>query len=238
MIGIMLLCSTLAHAETVADAYPPPKPSVRYPAEGFGAWVQQRPVAPEQRPITTFDGRVVHHEGRVIQLPLVSGDLQQCADSAIRLRAEWLREGGHPITFHATSGDPIDWTTYQFGQRPYESEGHIAWKPGGDGSWESYLRWVFMWAGTRSLAYDTVPVSEPHPGDLLVNPGSPGHAVVLLDVAKHGEDTYVLVGEGYMPAQSFHVEHGPHQGWWRYNDGVQLPHWWMPATGLRRFKDP
>jgi hypothetical protein len=95
-----------------------------------------------------------------------------------------------------------------------------------------------MWAGTRSLvAYDTVAAEgAPSPGDLLVEGGSPGHAVVLLDVARTADATYVLVGEGFMPAQDFHVELGPHGGWWRWDDGVELPHWTLEGSGLRRWR--
>ena len=96
-----------------------------------------------------------------------------------------------------------------------------------------------MWAGTRSLAaYETDPVKGPPvPGDLLVSPGSPGHAVLLLDVATRGEETFVLIGEGFMPAQNFHVEIGPHEGWWRWDEGVRLHHWDLRGSGVhRRFK--
>ena len=37
----------------------------------------------------------------------------------------------------------------------------------------------------------------------------------LMDVAR-GEELLVLLGEGYMPAQEFHVELGPEDGWWNY----------------------
>ena len=39
------------------------------------------------------DGQTVAHRARVIDLPVVPGDLQQCADSAIRLRAAGDRTG-------------------------------------------------------------------------------------------------------------------------------------------------
>jgi len=100
-----------------------------------------------------------------------------------------------------------------------------------------------MWAGTRSLhAYDTAPApagTEPHPGDLLVDPGSPGHAVLLLDVARAADGAvWLLVGEGYMPAQQLHVELGPSGGWWRWSPerGLALDHWSFDADALRQWK--
>jgi len=175
-----------------------------------------------------------------VDLPLVKGDLQQCADSAIRLHAEWQRSEGKPdISYHATSGDPIPWSRYQAGERPYVSNNHIAWRSiGTPGSWDNWLRSVFMWAGTRSLqAYETVPVSQPMPGDVLVEGGSPGHAVLILDVATRGDETWLLIGEGFMPAQDFHVELGPEAGWWLWTEqGLGLPHWWMDSDSLRRWR--
>jgi hypothetical protein len=223
-------------ATTLRAAFPPPAGAERVDGGDFGAWLGALALADAGEPVRTFDGREVGHDARVIALPLVSGDLQQCADSAIRLRAEWLRETGGEVMYHATSGDPIPWSRWAGGERPYAEGNALAWTAGGDGSWEGYLRAVFMYAGTRSLALDTDPAADPRPGDLLVQPGSPGHAVVLLDVARGADALYVLVGEGYMPAQSFHVELGPEGGWWRWQDGVALPHWTLPASGLRRWK--
>lgn len=224
-----------AFPATLAEVFPPPAGFERVAPEPFGAWLQARQVRDEGVPVRTHDGRVVAHRARVIELPLVAGDLQQCADSVIRLRAEWLRETGAGVSFHATSGDPIPWSRWSGGERPFEAGGRLQWRPGTDGGWEAYLRSVFTWAGTRSLAFDTRAVSVPEPGDLLVAPGSPGHAVLLVDVAQLEGEIRVLVAEGYMPAQDFHVELGPYDGWWAWEDGVALPHWTLPASGLRRF---
>lgn len=229
------LLVALARAETVGQAFPPPEGAQRVVPDAFGAWLQALALHPPDRGVSTHDGRPVHHDGRVIVFPLVQGDLQQCADTAIRLRAEWLRETGGEIVFHATSGDPMPWTRWERGERPFESGGRLHWRAGTQGGWESYLQRVFQWAGTRSLAFDTVPATDPRPGDVVVDAGSPGHAVILLDVATRGSETWVLVGEGYMPAQDLHVEIGPERGWWPWRGGVDLPHWRLPAEGLRRW---
>lgn len=219
-------------------AFPPPAGAVRVPGEdGFGAWLAARTLDRADAPIRTHDGRVVHHDGRRVELSLVPGDLQQCADSLLRLRATWLRQIGRPVVFHATSGDPLPWARYREGERPWVDGGRIRWRPGGDGTFPGYLRHLFVWAGTASLAaHDTVPDTEPHPGDVLVDPGFPGHAVMLLDVARRGEETFVLVGEGFMPAQDFHVERGPHAGWWRWGPGIDLPAWRFGADHLHRWR--
>jgi hypothetical protein len=240
---LLLAALTSAGAESIADAYPPPTGAQRVEAGPFGRWLQKRSLKPEGSPIRTHDGRRVPHDGRPVALDLVRGDLQQCADSAIRLRAEWLRQSGASsatISFFATSGDPLPWDRYAQGEQPYVLNEHIAWRKVDreKQTWEGWLSAVFTWAGTRSLAaYETRAVDEPRPGDLLVEGGSPGHAAVILDVAVRGEQIYLLLGEGFMPAQDFHVEHGPASGWWAWeSDGVDLGHWHMGPKALRRWK--
>lgn len=237
-----LLFSAVAAAATVGEAYPPPPGATRLPTDAYGAWLRSLPLRPDGVPIRTHDGRIVAHDGRPVSLPLVRGDLQQCADSAIRLRAEFTRAVGDAggLSFHATSGDPLPWRRFSGGERPRAVGNRIVWSPVDPAgqTWEAWLTAVFMWAGTRSLAaHDTAPVATPRAGDMLIVGGSPGHAVVLLDVATRGAETLLLLGEGYMPAQDFHVEHGPQQGWWTWSDaGVDLGHWAMPADSLRRWR--
>jgi hypothetical protein len=220
----------------VAEAFPPPAGATLVPRDAFGEWLASLELVDPSVPVRTFDGRVVGHTARVVKLPMVPGDLQQCADSAIRLRAEWLRETGGEVAFHATSGDLLSWERWRRGERPVEAGGRIRWRRGTKGGWDEYLAKVFTWAGTRSLALDTTAAAEPRAGDLLVVPGSPGHAVVLLDVARRGDETLVLIGEGYMPAQDFHVEIGPERGWWRFEGVFDLGHVTMPSSGLRRWR--
>ena len=233
----------LAHAETIVEAYPPPPGSQERQPNAYGAWLQNRQLLDESAPILTHDGREVHHNGRPVDLDMVRGDLQQCADSAIRLRAEWLRETKAPLdqlSFYATSGDPLPWSRFLAGERPYVVNNRIHWRAGHsqNPSFETWLSAVFTWAGTRSLAaYETQPTEHPEPGDMLVEPGSPGHAVVILNVATRGEQTFLLLGEGFMPAQQFHVEHGPEHGWWEWTaNGLRLPAFVMSKESLRRWK--
>jgi hypothetical protein len=223
--------------QTIADAFPPPAGSSRVQADAFGAWIRDRPLAPASHLITAYDGSVIRHDGRVVDMPLVPGDLQQCADSVIRLRAEWLRQQDQPVLFHATSGDPMPWARYRDGETPYADGNALFWRPGGTGKWEDYLVKVFTWAGTDSLQrLDSVSATEPMPGAILVEGGFPGHAVLILDVARSDTATWLLVGEGFMPAQDFHVERGPDRGWWPWTGALDLGHWDFDAADLRAFK--
>ncbi len=244
LLFLGLVRTASASAPTITQAYPPPPGATRVAPDAFGQWLQARTLAPADQPVRTHAGAVVPQDARVIQLPLVPGDLQQCADTAIRLRSEWQREQGLPVTWHATSGDLVPWSRWQAGERPRAEGKGLTWSSGGargdsDASWERYLAAVFTWAGTASLqAHDTVPAASPQPGDVVVQGGFPGHAVILLDVAVEPDgDTWVLVAEGFMPAQDAHVQHGPHHQWWAWDpvEGLALPYWPLPAEGLRRW---
>lgn len=228
--------------ETIRTAFPVPDGFTRQPAsepkrEAFAAYLGDLPVMAASEPILTHAGDVVHRPARVIDVPMVPGDLQQCADTLIRFRASFLRQRGENISFFATSGDPIPWSRYSAGERPYVNDRNIAWKQGSDGAWESYLAYVFRWAGTLSLqAYETTPTTHPEPGDLLVQGGSPGHAVQIVDVATDTNGhTLLLIAQGFMPAQRAHLVIGPQSGWWRWDAGLDLGFWAFDSTHLRRW---
>jgi len=233
----------LGHYElssTVTGAYPPPQGAERYPVQGFGAYLQALELEAPSVPVTTYRGDVVPGDFHVVKLPLVSGNLQQCADTAIRLRAEWLVAQGRDdeVMFHATSGDAMPWSRYRDGEKAYEQDNRLRWRSAPAQSWDQYLSAVFMWAGTRSLRYDTVQAEHPVAGDVLVLPGSPGHAVIILAVSHAKGQRYLLVGQGYMPAQRFHIVRGPHRGWWAWDEqhGASIGPWDFPASSLRRWR--
>jgi hypothetical protein len=103
-----------------------------------------------------------------------------------------------------------------------------------------------MYAGTRSLELDTKPVRLDQPiaaGDILLRPGSPGHVVMVLDVAEGRDgEQLAVIGQGSMPAQELHVLPGPVEGaWFRFPSGedveVDVPGWGaLPRSSLRRFR--
>ena len=84
----------------------------------------------------------------------------------------------------------------------------------------------------------TAVTRPPQPGDVLVRSGSPGHAVLLVDVARRGEEPFILVVESYLPAQDLHVEEGPEGGWWRWDPEAEmdLRTWVFSAADLRAWR--
>jgi len=266
VLAVVLVLQLPAAVDTVAERFPANDGFVSVVVDegSFGAFLRRLPLLPPGTPVRSFRGDVVDAPWAkaVVDLDVSNKDLQQCADSAIRLWAEYrwskgdvdqvgvdqvgvdlvgVDKAGAGFSLHATSGDPLPWRRFAAGERPVVVNNRIAWKQQAKASssketFRSYLENVFMWAGSRSLANDTDAVGEVAPGDLLVKGGSPGHVLVVLDVARSaaGGERW-LIGQGYMPAQSFHV-----LGWFAVDDdgAVTVPSWPGPfaRSSRRRFR--
>ncbi|HND29160.1 MAG TPA: DUF4846 domain-containing protein [Myxococcota bacterium] len=241
----MIALVGLLWAETLQEAFPPPPGAQRVPvqADDFGAWLRQLPLYPPDREVHSYRGDLLDMPAaRVVEMDVGTRDLQQCADSILRLRATWERLQGRMPAYHYTSGYLSSWESWAGGARPRVSGSTVTTQKGAaaaDHSDASFVRWLtdlYMYAGTRSLPLDSVADQQVDPGDFLVTPGSPGHAVLVLDVAEGGGGRWVLVGQGYMPAMDFHVVQGETQGWFLVQGEVlntaPIP---MPWSGLRRW---
>jgi hypothetical protein len=201
------------------------------------------------------------HLAAVVVLDVGRQDLQQCADSVIRLHAEWLfAQGRRDASYRAASGAPMPFSRWARGERMLPEGSGFAWKPlkarppargtpppardDGHADYRAWLDGVFAWANTGSLARDTEPVSvaDLRPGDFVVQPGAPGHAVLVLDLARGpGGRRALLLGQGFMPAQSFHVlRPGKGRGAWFVvepgDQALDTPFWApFPWKTLHRF---
>lgn len=247
---IVLALAVVVAAEPLIDRFPAGDGYARVDVvEGsFGDSLRHLPLLPKDAHVVAYDGAVIDPPWAraVVDLDVGTRDLQQCADSAIRLWAEHrfaTRGADDDIVVHATSGDPLPWSRYRAGDRPTVKNNRIVWQPkkaapsSTHATFRRYLDDVFLWAGSRSLERDTVAVvGDLAPGDLLVVGGSPGHVLVVLDVAeKAGAPPRLLIGQGFMPAQSFHV-----LGWFDVaaDGSVVVPSWPapFPAAARRRFR--
>lgn len=225
----------------------------------FADWLRHLPVRQDRTNVLAYDGRpLARPSAAVVLLDVGTRDLQQCADSAIRLHAEylWSRGAADHAAYHFTSGDLTTWKAWRAGERFKVRGARVERIKGAAGSsghagYRGWLREVFRYAGTQSLARDSVAVGDGavKAGDFYVQPGSPGHAVVVLDVAAHPDGRRAaLIGQGFMPAEDFHIVRDSHA---RVIDGVWflLPDEahptlatpsWSPfrRTEARRFKMP
>ena len=199
--------------------FPTPPGFTRVAAEprSFAAFLRTLPVRLDRTTVLDFRQRPLSRpSAAVILMDVGETDAQQCADTAIRLYAEWrwARGLGPSTSFHFTSGDRTRFSDWVAGERIIAAGRGIerhrgAARGASHGSYRRWLDLVFRYAGTQSLRLDTKAVATDAPlfaGDVFVDPGSPGHAVVLLDVAESGDGRRVaLIGQGYMPAEELHV---------------------------------
>ena len=171
----------------------------------------------------------------VFDLPIEEYDLQQCADSVMRVYAEyfWATEKYDRIAFHFTSGFLAEYEKWRDGDRGSVVGNNVSWikSKSPDSSYEcfvKYLKSVFCYAGTLSMERESDPttLAKLKVGDVFIYGGSPGHVVMVADVCENeqGKKAFLLA-QGYMPAQEFHLlknllhEEDP----WYYEEEVTYP---------------
>jgi hypothetical protein len=250
-----------------ADASIRPLVEVAAPPEGyrrveledgsFGAYLRGLPLRPADAEVRSYTGATLRgaDDGRVFavaELDVSPLDVQQCADSVIRWHAEWLWSRGEKkkIGYHFLSGDFATYQDYASGRRPEVKGNKVSWAQSAAASddrktFRRYLDMVFNYASTISLAIRTQKIdrAELEPGDFIVLPGGPGHAILILDVATNAEGKRVaLLGQGFMPAQDFHVLESQEKGlspWFSLEvEAIDTPFWpeAFPWSSLRRFQ--
>jgi hypothetical protein len=78
-------------------------------------------------------------------------------------------------------------------------------------------------------------------GDVFIQGGFPGHAVLVVDVAEDARgQRAVLLAQSYMPAQDIHILRNPKPSdnpWYVIagDEPLTTPEWGFPAGSLRRF---
>jgi len=162
-------------------------------------------------------------------------DLQQCADSIMRIYAEYLYKSGRhdKISFHFVDGFVCDYNHWKEGYRvkfsndkPYWEQ--VASSDDSEETFKKYLRIVFSYSSTLSMENESRPVdiSELKVGDIFIKGGSPGHVVMVADICENevGEKAFLLA-QGFMPAQSFHIIKNPahSEDPWYYESEITYP---------------
>jgi hypothetical protein len=248
-----------ASADALATRLAPPRGFERevLSPQTFGDWLRGLPLKPGRPDVRLFDGRPKQRQdvhAAVIDIDVGARDLQQCADAVLRLRAEWLFATGQrdALRFRFTSGDEFPWARWAAGERPLVRGTQVRWSRSAPAdpsraSFRRYLDTLFTYAGTLSLERETlaVPASEMRVGDVFVQGGSPGHAVIVVDMAWErttGRRVFMLA-QSYMPAQEIHVLRNlqqPRLGPWYqldFGDALVTPEWTFERRHLRRFRD-
>lgn len=243
---------------TVEERFIPPEGYKRknYSTGSFEYYLKALPLKPAGTKVQNFDGTIKQPENvyeAVVNMEIGTKDLQQCADAVMRLRAEYLfkSERFDEIHFNFTNGNKASWEKYAEGYRFQAKTNSWVKTAKEDNSYKSfrdYLDLVFMYAGSLSLSRELQPVDveEMEPGDIFIKGGSPGHAVIVLDVVEHPktEIKYFILAQSYMPAQDIQIlKNGVPADvispWYSTAFGpfLKTPEWTFTRSQLMRFKD-
>lgn len=243
--------------ESLACRVPAPASFTRLPAPktGYAYWLRHLPLLPERTPVRSYRGGLIlasdsPHLAAVVDLDVGQRDRQQCADTIMRLRGEYHFWRGQPdkTIFFWAGGKRFGFAQWRQGIRPVKEGRRWVFsaraRPGaGYGSFRGYLGFMFSWTGTlHQMGEPRVQPRDVQAGDFLIQGGSPGHAVVILDLARNADGKLrALIGQGFMPAQDLHVLRAADGSPWFALDpqaaGVTTP-LWRPFgwKDLRRFR--
>lgn len=221
----------------------------------FAEFLRNLPLKPAGSPVKLYNGKEKGNNwvyGAVVDLPIGDKDLHQCADAIIRLRAEYLysQRRYDEIHFNLTNGFRVDYSEWMKGKRVIVNGNQTFWKQSATPSnayedfWH-YLEFVFNYAGTLSLSNELIPIlpDQLTIGDVFIKGVSPGHAVIVVDVAvdSTANKKIFLLAQSYMPAQEIHLLADPYNKtinpWYSVDFGDQLrtPEWIFAKKELKRF---
>ena len=201
---------------TVATRFEVPNGYARkaYAVGTFGNYLQQLPLKPAGTLTKYFNGDIKNNKvaAAVIEMSVGNRDLQQCADAIMRLRAEWLfsEKRFNDISFNLTNGFNMKYSEWKQGKRL--NAACNGWTTGGTASethddFMKYMKTIFTYAGTLSLSKElqTKNIAILEAGDVFIKGGSPGHAVIVVDVAQGSEGKVFLLAQSFMPAQDIEI---------------------------------
>lgn len=222
----------------------------------FAYYLQNLPLKPDGSKVKYYNGsikEVADVYDAVVDIDVGKRDLQQCADAIMRLRGEYLWEQKRykDIHFNFTNGFQVDYTKWMEGNRMQIKGNKTNWiksKPASNTykGFRSYMNLIFAYAGTLSLSKElkSVPLEDMQIGDIFIQGGSPGHAIIIVDMAKDaktGEQLFLLA-QSYMPAQEIQILQNPNDDalspWYssKISGNLNTPEWGFRKTDLKRFE--
>ncbi len=216
----------------------------------FGEFLQQLPLKPDNTKVKNFDGSEKAHDVHlaVVDYSLGDRDLQQCADAVMRLRAEYFYEKDalDMIHFNFTNGFKAEFSTWASGHSIAVNDNDVSWvkdskRDGTRESFDKFMNMVYAYAGTLSLKEELISkdIQDLQIGDVFIHGGSPGHAVIVVDMAINdatGQKIFMLA-QSYMPAQDIQILKGDTDNtpWYDANieQTLDTPEWTFEKTELR-----
>lgn len=223
--------------------------------QSYGYWLQHLPMKSGNPPVYLYNGALKGNQNAhfaVVNIDVGTSDLQQCADAVMRLRAEYLYSKGqyNDISFNFVDGLKCSYSKWQQGYTTTENKGKSVWVKRGQvgnsyANFKKYMRTVFAYASTLSLSKQLQSIDNVQNiaiGDVFIKGGSPGHAVVVVDVAENSKGQKVfLLAQSYMPAQDIQIlknYNNPRISPWYSAEQIPeliTPEWTFKITDLKRF---
>jgi hypothetical protein len=221
----------------------------------FPAYLRKLPLKPHNSQVRLYNGNLKPNQDAhiaVVNLDIGDRDLHQCADAIIRLRAEYLFyiKEYDKIHFNFTSGFRVDYSKWIQGYRVVVEGNRSYWTKSASPSntyndLKNYLNLIFTYAGTLSLSkeLEATEYNDISAGDIFIQGGTPGHAVIVVDLAINkatGRKIYMLA-QSYMPAQEIHVLKNPENDgpWYKLNPDdkiIETPEWTFNTFDLKKFR--
>lgn len=240
---------------TILDRFPTPKDSERTPLEkgSFGEYLRNLPLKTFGEQVTYFNGGKKPDRAylSVVDQDISQRNLQQCADAIMRLKGEYHYARGEydKIAFHFVNGFLCDFETWSKGNTVAIEGNNTSWtrKASNDSSYESFRKYmdlVHAYASTLSLENElqAIHTMEMSIGDVFVKGGSPGHSIIVVDMAEDlvSGKKYFMLAQSYMPAQETQILRNLNNPslspWYELKEGSLItPEWQFEEGSLKRF---
>ena len=222
----------------------------------FAEYLRQLPLKPHGTEVALYNGDAKPNHNiyeAVVDLDIGKKDLHQCADAVMRLRAEylWHQKQYDQIHFNFTNGFRVDYSEWMKGKRVKVEGNKSYWvqQASPSNTYESfwkYMEVIFTYAGTLSLSKELklADLNDLQIGDVFIQGGSPGHAVIVVDLVVNPQtkEKIFLLAQSYMPAQEIQILKNPGNNeispWYSINFGEKLetPEWTFYKSDLRKFE--
>ena len=204
---------------TVETRFQLPKGYVRIvAANSYQSYLRKLPLKPEGSSVLYYNDETKPNNNvyaAVVDLPIGKRNLHQCADAVMRLRAEhlWNTKQYKKIHFKYTNGFNVPYSKWRQGYRVQVKGNKCTWVKSAapSDSYKTYWKYmevIFNYAGTMSLSKELKKTNKDSMqiGDVFIQGGFPGHAIIVIDMAtnKEGKKVFMLA-QSYMPAQELQV---------------------------------
>ncbi|MBP7652117.1 DUF4846 domain-containing protein [Candidatus Dependentiae bacterium] len=231
---------------------------LNYDLNSYEYWLSSRPLKKTGSKVYLFNGKLKNNQNvhyAVIDIDVGNKNLQQCADAVIRLRSEYLYSQNlyEKISFGFVNGFKAEYSKWRRGYSIKVNNNKCCWIPVNQNQsdytgFRKYLDIVFSYANSFSLQKEMsgiTKISDINIGDVFIQGGFPGHAVIVVDLAVNTSndfDKIFLLAQSYMPAQDIHILKNITDEnltpWYNVNFQNELitPEWTFYKNDLYRFK--